>query len=98
MYYCVISYKSFFFYKLIFTTHFKKSPFPCRICICVHYDTINNFLYCRKHCYLKKLNRRDASWETVPNAYAELLERPRTCSATCCMCPHENKREHQEES
>lgn len=60
--------------------------------------TLGIYIPSRKHCYLKKLNRRDASWETVPNAYAELLERPRTCSATCCMCPHENKREHQEES
>ncbi|KAL5239048.1 hypothetical protein ACI65C_006458 [Semiaphis heraclei] len=35
---------------------------------------------------------RDASWETVPNAFAELSERPSICSIETCLCPHEPKR------
>ncbi|KAL5239020.1 hypothetical protein ACI65C_006430 [Semiaphis heraclei] len=34
---------------------------------------------------------RDASWETVPNAFAELSERPSICSIETCLCPHEPK-------
>ncbi|RUS87024.1 hypothetical protein EGW08_005262 [Elysia chlorotica] len=29
---------------------------------------------------------RDASWETEPNAYGELLERPDTCCVSPCLC------------
>lgn len=29
---------------------------------------------------------RDASWETVPNAYSELYDRPNICSAPKCLC------------
>jgi len=48
--------------------------------------------------YLKKLNHRDASWETVPNAFAELLERHSSCNAENCLCPHQDKRKFQHES
>ncbi|KAL5241794.1 hypothetical protein ACI65C_009204 [Semiaphis heraclei] len=48
--------------------------------------------------YLKKLNHRDASWETVPNAFAELLERHSSCNAPNCLCPHQDKRTFQQES
>ncbi|XP_050520438.1 PHD finger protein 7-like isoform X2 [Daktulosphaira vitifoliae] len=41
---------------------------------------------------------RDASWETVPNAYAELLERHSTCNADTCLCPHPQKRNYQQET
>ncbi|CAI6366585.1 unnamed protein product [Macrosiphum euphorbiae] len=41
---------------------------------------------------------RDASWETVPNAFAELLERHSACNAPTCLCPHQNRRTHQHES
>ncbi|XP_003241382.1 PHD finger protein 7 isoform X2 [Acyrthosiphon pisum] len=38
---------------------------------------------------------RDASWETVPNAFAELTERHIECSIQTCLCPHEEKRKFQ---
>ncbi|XP_060856871.1 PHD finger protein 7-like [Metopolophium dirhodum] len=38
---------------------------------------------------------RDASWETVPNAFAELTERPSICSIDICLCPHEKKHKFQ---
>ncbi|KAL5239440.1 hypothetical protein ACI65C_006850 [Semiaphis heraclei] len=38
---------------------------------------------------------RDASWETVPNAFAELSERQIICSIETCLCPHEEKRKFQ---
>ncbi|XP_001945076.2 PHD finger protein 7 isoform X2 [Acyrthosiphon pisum] len=41
---------------------------------------------------------RDASWETVPNAFAELLERHSSCNAQTCLCPHQNRRTHQQEA
>ncbi|KAL4143815.1 hypothetical protein QTP88_006091 [Uroleucon formosanum] len=41
---------------------------------------------------------RDASWETVPNAFAELLERHSSCNAPTCLCPHEDKRTYIQES
>ncbi|XP_022178090.1 PHD finger protein 7-like isoform X2 [Myzus persicae] len=41
---------------------------------------------------------RDASWETVPNAFAELLERHSSCNASNCLCPHQDKRTFQQES
>jgi len=50
------------------------------------------------YSYLKKLNHRDASWETVPNAFAELLERHSSCNAPNCLCPHQDKRTFQQES
>ncbi|XP_060858907.1 G2/M phase-specific E3 ubiquitin-protein ligase-like [Metopolophium dirhodum] len=31
---------------------------------------------------------RDPSWETVPNAFAELSERQRKCNIETCLCPH----------
>lgn len=37
------------------------------------------------------MNSRDASWELVPNAFAELLERPNLCSASTCLCSEKNK-------
>lgn len=30
---------------------------------------------------------REASWETEPNAYRELLERDITCDSVRCRCP-----------
>lgn len=48
--------------------------------------------------YVKKLNHRDASWETVPNAFAELLERHGTCDADTCLCPHPENRDYQQET
>lgn len=57
---------------------------------------LNNFYTI--YSYLKKLNRRDASWETVPNAFAELLERHSSCNAPTCLCPHEDKRTYIQES
>ncbi|XP_027844173.1 G2/M phase-specific E3 ubiquitin-protein ligase-like isoform X2 [Aphis gossypii] len=41
---------------------------------------------------------RDASWETVPNAYVELLERHSSCNAVTCLCPHPEKRKYQNDS
>lgn len=46
---------------------------------------------------MKKIDHRDASWETVPNAFAELLERHNSCDATTCLCPHRDKRKFQQE-
>jgi hypothetical protein len=39
---------------------------------------------------------KDASWEQDPNAYADQLERPKSCSAELCKCP--NGREFNEET
>ncbi|XP_025410978.1 PHD finger protein 7-like isoform X2 [Sipha flava] len=41
---------------------------------------------------------RDASWETVPDAYVELLERHSTCNADTCLCPHPERRNFQQET
>ncbi|XP_050444037.1 PHD finger protein 7-like [Adelges cooleyi] len=42
--------------------------------------------------------RRDASWERVPNAYNELLERHSECDAEICLCRRAQKRKFQQDS
>ncbi|KAL4084071.1 hypothetical protein QTP88_029387 [Uroleucon formosanum] len=46
----------------------------------------------------KKKNCRDSSWETVPNAFAERLERPIICIVNTCLCPYEDTRKYQNPS
>jgi len=60
--------------------------------------TLGIYIPSSKDSYLKKSNHRDASWETVPNAYAELLERHNSCNVEKCMCPYPEKRRYQLES
>ncbi|XP_050441847.1 PHD finger protein 7-like isoform X2 [Adelges cooleyi] len=61
-------------------------------------DATNKKNYNKDSRYLKKYNHRDASWERVPNAYAELLERHSECDAENCLCPHPQKRKFQQDS
>lgn len=39
----------------------------------------------------RMLNFRDADWETEPNAFEDLSERPNSCEAKTCKCPDGRK-------
>ncbi|XP_060860378.1 uncharacterized protein LOC132937598 [Metopolophium dirhodum] len=52
-----------------------------------------NCFYCKKKgasilCCRGKCQKLDPSWETVPNAFAELSERQQKCSIETCLCPY----------
>ncbi|XP_025198524.1 PHD finger protein 7-like isoform X2 [Melanaphis sacchari] len=66
--------------------------FKCPLC-----NNVENFK-CRMLTLGIYIPSRDASWETVPNAFAELLERHSMCNAETCLCPHQDKRKYQHES
>lgn len=42
---------------------------------------------------MKKLNCREASWET--NTYLETVELHMSCDVDKCLCPDSNKRNYQ---
>ncbi|KAL4083946.1 hypothetical protein QTP88_029262 [Uroleucon formosanum] len=58
-----------------------KCPLSSTVCLILEY------IYHQEFTQKKKKNCRDSSWETVPNAFAELLERPIICIVNTCLCP-----------
>lgn len=80
--------KSGWMHRKCLAHYAKNSGYFCKCPLCNNDDKFRGFIVNRGIF----IPDRDAAWELEPNAYSELLERPRTCQAANCSAHHRDLR------